>query len=55
MFIYKVQSAQGFKEGFTDIINVSMFSEKYFNSHAKCQTETYPLSQNKNLEFCVVK
>ena len=28
MFIYKAQSAQGFKEGFTDIINVLMFSEK---------------------------
>ena len=28
MFFYKVNSAQRFKEGFTDIINVLMFTEK---------------------------
>ena len=28
MFVYKVHSAQGFKEGLTDIINVLMFSLK---------------------------
>ena len=28
MFVYQVRSAQGFKEGFTDTINVLMFSEK---------------------------
>ena len=28
MFVYNVHSAQGFKEGFTDITNVLMFSQK---------------------------
>ena len=45
MFVHKVHSAQGFKEGFTDIIKVLMFSEK--NSIANQNVKQKPTTQSK--------